>query len=105
LPQDLFDSVLDNLIGNALRKRQEDKSVRISVRLDCSDGVALRVCDSGEAAPDNVAQHLFDAPIASENGLGIGLYQAARQAGQVGYALRLVSNVAGEVCFSLSCTK
>lgn len=102
LPQDLFDSVLDNLIGNALRKRQEDKSVRISVRLDCSDGVALSVCDSGEAAPDKVAQHMFDAPVTSENGLGIGLYQAARQAGQVGYALRLVSNVAGKVCFSLT---
>ncbi|WP_223264451.1 sensor histidine kinase [Sulfuriferula plumbiphila] len=102
LPQDLFDSVLDNLVGNALRKRQEDQSVSISVRLECAGQVTLSVCDSGEAASDAVAAHLFDAPVGSEHGLGIGLYQAARQAAQLGYTLRLASNRDGEVCFTLS---
>ena len=102
LPQDLFDSVLDNLLGNALRKRHEDKSVSISVRLECAAPITLSVCDSGEAAPDVVAAHLFDAPVGSEHGLGIGLYQAGKQAVQLGYTLRLASNRDGEVCFSLT---
>lgn len=102
LPQDLFDSVLDNLIGNAQRKRRQDKSVAIGVRLDCGNGVTLSVCDSGAAVPGAVAAHLFDAPVDSENGLGIGLYQSARQAAQLGYTLRLASNRDGEVCFTLS---
>jgi len=102
LPQDLFDSVLDNLVGNALRKRQQDKSVNISVCLECAGQVTLSVCDSGEAAPDAVATHLFDAPVGSEHGLGIGLYQAAKQAAQLGYVLRLASNLDGKVCFTLS---
>jgi hypothetical protein len=37
----------------------------------------------------------------SESGLGIGLYQAARQAAAAGYALRLEANRDGEVCFAL----
>ncbi len=102
LPQELFDSVLDNLLGNALRKRQEDKSVSISVRLACAAPITLSVCDSGAAAPDAVASHLFDAPVGSEHGLGIGLYQAGKQAAQLGYTLRLASNREGEVCFSLT---
>lgn len=103
LPQDLFDSVLDNLLGNALRKRQHDKTVMVGVRLECAvAGISLNVCDSGAAAPDAVAIHLFDAPVDSQSGLGIGLYQAAKQAAQQGYTLRLASNRDGEVCFTLS---
>ncbi|MHB1173725.1 MAG: sensor histidine kinase [Sulfuriferula sp.] len=102
LPQDLFDSVLDNLLGNALRKRQEDKSVGISVRLECTERVTLSVCDTGAAASETVAAHLFDAPVGSAHGLGIGLYQAGKQAAQLGYKLRLASNRDGAVCFALS---
>ncbi|MHB1245564.1 MAG: sensor histidine kinase [Sulfuriferula sp.] len=102
LPQDLFDSVLDNLLGNALRKRQGDKSVGISVRLECAAQITLSVCDSGVAASEAVAAHLFDAPVGSEHGLGIGLYQAGKQAAQLGYILRLTSNRDGAVCFTLS---
>ena len=38
------------------------------------------------------------------NGLGIGLYQAARQAEAGGYRLALESNRDGEVCFTLTGT-
>jgi hypothetical protein len=51
--------------------------------------------------PDAIAASLLRAPVQSESGLGIGLYQAARQAAAAGYALRLESNRDGEVCFSL----
>jgi len=39
--------------------------------------------------------------VQSDSGLGIGLYQAARQAQAAGYVLRLESNRDGEVCFAL----
>jgi hypothetical protein len=48
-----------------------------------------------------LAKSLLRAPVPSDSGLGIGLYQAARQAEAAGYALRLASNRDGEVCFAL----
>jgi signal transduction histidine kinase len=42
------------------------------------------------------------APVSSRGGLGIGLYQAARQAEAGGYRLALESNRDGEVCFALT---
>jgi sensor histidine kinase regulating citrate/malate metabolism len=59
------------------------------------------VCDSGPAIPEEVAASLLRAPVRSDTGLGIGLYQAARQADAAGYALRLEANRDGEVCFAL----
>ena len=42
------------------------------------------------------------APVASQSGLGVGLYHAARQAAQLGYRLALTENAAGCVTFRLS---
>ncbi|OGA66850.1 MAG: hypothetical protein A3G83_12470 [Betaproteobacteria bacterium RIFCSPLOWO2_12_FULL_68_20] len=44
---------------------------------------------------------LLRAPVRSASGLGIGLYQSARQAEAAGYALSLESNSDGDVCFAL----
>jgi hypothetical protein len=41
---------------------------------------------------EEVLGDLLHAPVASESGLGIGLYHAARQAESCGYELRLASN-------------
>ena len=101
LPRSLFDSVADNLIRNALAKRADDEGLRVRVTLDCGDRVALRVCDSGSAVPAEVAANVLRAPVSSRTGLGIGLYQAARQAEASGYRLSLESNRDGEVCFAL----
>jgi sensor histidine kinase regulating citrate/malate metabolism len=61
------------------------------------------VCDSGSAVEADVAASLLRAPVSSrEGGLGIGLYQAARQAQESGFRLVLENNVDGEVCFVLS---
>jgi sensor histidine kinase regulating citrate/malate metabolism len=57
--------------------------------------------DSGNAVPAEVAKGLLREPVASRGGLGIGLYQAARQAEAAGYALALESNRDGRVCFAL----
>ena len=49
-----------------------------------------------------MAARLFAAPVPSQSGLGIGLYQAAKLAEQIGYKLALVSNIDGKVCFELA---
>ena len=102
LPRALFDSVSDNLIRNALAKRAGQPAIRVRVSLECGDEIALRVCDTGTAVPEALVGTLMRAPVNSRAGLGIGLYQAARQAEAGGYRLALETNVEGEVCFALS---
>jgi signal transduction histidine kinase len=104
LPQDLFDSVVDNLLTNALRKRQIEPDVAVDVRLALQPLVSLTVSDSGAPAPEHVARNLFLSPVASDFGLGVGLYQAARQAARSGYRLELPGNEAGRVMFRLQAT-
>lgn len=102
VPHALFDSVADNLLQNALAKRAAQPGVRVSVALSAaSAGAELRVCDTGRAVPAEITASLLRAPVASHNGLGIGLYQAARQAQMGGYELNLEANRDGEVCFAL----
>jgi signal transduction histidine kinase len=102
VPRGLFGSVADNLLQNALAKRAADATVGVRVTLDCRDGVQLQVCDTGHAVPPELAASLLRAPVRSASGLGIGLYQAARQAEASGYALELSENRDGQVCFALS---
>lgn len=101
IPRGLFDSVADNLLANALAKRAAQPGVRVRVALLPEGAEGLRVCDTGRAVPEQIAGSLLLAPVQSDSGLGIGLYQAARQAAAAGYALRLESNRDGEVCFAL----
>ena len=104
LPQDLFDSVADNLLTNALRKRQSEPGIEVGVRLRLHPLMSLTVTDSGAPAPEHVARNLFLSPVASDFGLGVGLYQAARQAARTGYRLELPENRAGRVSFRLQAT-
>ena len=101
LPQDLFDSVADNLLANALRKRQSEPGVAVEARLKLHPLPSLTVTDSGSPAPEHVARNLFLSPVASDFGLGVGLYQAARQAARLGYGLDLTDNQRGCVSIQL----
>jgi signal transduction histidine kinase len=101
LPQELFDSVADNLVQNALRKRVGQPDVGIRVELRTMPVPCLIVCDTGPEAPPEVVEKLFHAPVSTHDGLGIGLYQAAKQARSLGYGLELSRNHEGEVCFTL----
>ncbi len=103
VPADLFDSVAENLLENLRVKQQLEPELRVDVRL-VSDGgnTWLEVCDSGSAIPAEKAATLLQGPVPSDNGLGIGLYQVARQAEQAGYRMTLESNDNGRVCFRLS---
>ena len=96
----MFDSVADNLIDNACNKRLREPGIRISIAL-VAKPFALSVTDSGSAIPAGVAQQLLNTVMTSEDGLGVGLYQAARWAAQMGYGLTLVKNTDGQVEFEL----
>lgn len=102
VPGDLFDSVADNLLQNALAKRRRGETVAVRATLrHGGGGGAFSIADVGEAIPESLARELFRAPVASDDGLGVGLYQSARHAAELGYVLELSSNVVGEVCFTL----
>jgi signal transduction histidine kinase len=101
VPRGLFDSVADNLLQNALAKRALEPGLQVTATLTGGKGLELRVQDSGRAVPAATAAALFGAPVPSASGLGIGLYQAARQARAAGYDLRLEENRDGDVRFAL----
>ena len=104
IPVALFDCIIDNLIDNVMKKRQADPEVAIFVKIQ-PEPVSLTVCDNGDPIPEKIAANLLRGVVASENGLGIGLYQAARWAEQLGYRLALISNRGGNVCFELRDSK
>jgi signal transduction histidine kinase len=100
IPSTLFDCVIDNLLDNALRKRQSEPRISILVELKLYP-LRLSVCDDGIPIPENITVMLLRGVVVSDNGLGIGLYQAARWAKQLGYGLTLINNRPGSVCFEL----
>jgi hypothetical protein len=102
VPGELFDSVADNLLQNALEKRRRGETSRIDVALRSeSGGCRLIVTDAGSPIPESMARQFFSAPVASDSGLGVGLYQSARHAAELGYHLRLDANAQGSVRFVL----
>ncbi|MEW9898894.1 HAMP domain-containing sensor histidine kinase [Chitinivorax sp. PXF-14] len=103
LPAELFDSVLDNLLRNALAKRDQQPVVEIRVAMRWEGGISLSVEDSGHAIPDEVTTRLFRHPVASQRGgMGVGLHHVAQLAEQSGYRLRLDQNEPGGVLFRLA---
>jgi len=102
IPAPLFDCVIDNLLDNVLKKRQTQPDLDISVEIQ-PDPLRLVICDSGTPIPEAITAKLLLGAVSSENGLGIGLYQASRWAEQLGYRLKLTSNRPGKVCFEFFC--
>lgn len=99
----MFSSIAENLLQNIADKRRTNPGLHAELRLHAdSDGVWLEVKDDGAAVPEATAADLFGHRIASENGLGIGLYQSARLAEQGGYRLTLAENRDGCVRFRLA---
>ncbi|HNV87519.1 MAG TPA: sensor histidine kinase [Methylotenera sp.] len=100
---EVLDSVLDNLLNNALEKikHQPDTSIKVEMHDGGDSGFCIDVVDTGRAMNAGIANDLFKKHIASPNGLGVGLYHAAQDARQAGYALSLASNLNGEVRFRI----
>lgn len=99
VPRSLFDSVVENLLQNALAKRQRQPGLGIRVSFAHA---GLMVADDGEPVASEVAETILHEPVSSEDGLGIGLFHATRQAEAAGYSLELIANRPGRVAFSLS---
>ena len=99
LPAELFDSVADTLIENALYKVAQGAALQMTIVL--AAGPRLTVVDDGPAITPALAKEIFRAPVASDSGLGVGLFQAARFAEQSGYRLALRENRDGAVSFEL----
>jgi len=99
---ELLDSALENLLQNAIEKRKMDTAISISVEISGAQGVTIEVTDTGKPMPQYVAEHLFKKQVSSENGLGVGLFHAAKQAQQSGYQLSLIENRQGAVRFRLN---
>lgn len=101
---EVLDSVLDNLLNNALEKVKYQPGTLIEVEMhnDPVLGFCIDVTDTGKSMTAQVANDLFKKHIASPNGLGVGLYHAAQDAKQAGYGLSLMSNVNGAVRFRVS---
>lgn len=98
IPADLFDSVIDNLLENAYVKRRAETGIGITVILQSEEGgMCMTVCDQGSAIATARANELFKQPVLSYSGLGIGLYQAGKQAALSGYTLALSASLAGYV--------
>lgn len=100
LPAELFESTAVTLIENALYKTAEDAAQQVTVTL--AAGPRLRVCDTGAPVALAIVDQILTAPVASESGLGVGLFQAAKFAEQSGYVLTLADNRQGGVCFELA---
>jgi signal transduction histidine kinase len=102
LPASLFDSAAENFLQNALVKRGSGGPLRIAAEMDTAAGrPRFRVTDSGAAMPAQLAAQIGHGPVASDNGLGIGLYQVAHYADMLRYRLSVANNQAGEVSFAL----
>jgi K+-sensing histidine kinase KdpD len=103
IPVNLFETFVENVLDNARAKREREVGVAIALTFEVDDsGASLEVCDTGTAVPPAVTGHLFQHPLERGHGLGIGLYNLARQARQAGYALTLADNRDGRVCFRLA---
>lgn len=99
----LFSSVAENLLQNIAAKRRRQPGLLATVRLACVQGEAqLEITDNGTAIAQDLAGRLLRERVSSEDGLGIGLYQCARQAAQADYYFELARNVDGCVCFRLA---
>ena len=101
VPIGLFDSVAENCIENARQKRLRESGITIEVALQTRPHLALSICDNGSPIPESRLATLFQQPIAEAEGMGIGLYQARRQAEAAGFEFSITSNRMGMVEFVL----
>ena len=102
IPVDLFDSIIDNLLENVEVKQINEPDIEVSITLAFDNNLlSIAVCDTGSKIPDRIAKDLLINAISSDNGLGIGLYQANKHAQIFGYKLTLTHNQDGRVCFEL----
>lgn len=104
IPEDLFDNVAENVLQNALNKRNREPKLKIEVTLtiDEKHNLEVTICDDGSAIPQDIYKDLLTTSVKSKDGFGIGLYQAAKQLIDTNYELQVSHNEPQYVCFQLS---
>jgi signal transduction histidine kinase len=103
IPAALFDTVLENCLENARKKKEREPDIHITIELSTEPAPTLAIIDTGTPVPASAVEGLFRAPLlrSRRGGLGIGLYQAWRQAGLANHVLSLEANESGNVRFGL----
>jgi hypothetical protein len=103
IPAALYNFAVENLLANTFDKRATETRLKVRVTLRvAADGVGIDVCDDGQPLAPALLRNLFRGPVPSETGMGIGLYQAARNLKSGGLSLTLMANEPGRVCFRLA---
>ncbi len=106
VPAALFDSLVENFLDNARAKKVGEPGIEVRVALRAQgDEIELSVTDTGSAVPGQVVHSLFRETLEGGGGLGIGLFQAARQARAAGFEIALAANRDGEVRFRVASVK
>ncbi len=128
VPVELFNHAIENLLANAFNKRAVERDLRIAVCLRIHDAspvsigsestrsgvtraadqtfqfkqqeITVEVSDNGSAIPAQTVEDLFVSPVASETGMGIGLFQTRQMLQAGGLDIRLEENRDGRVTFS-----
>lgn len=102
VPCGVLEGFSENCIQNALEKRAQYPSLAIRVRLFPIVGrLAVEIEDDGPAIDAERAAALMHQPVASHSGLGVGLFQVAREAAEQGWHVGLAENRNGCVRFRL----
>ncbi len=98
--EDLFRSMLSNLILNALQASPEGGS--ISITLDGAEENAISICNTGEV-PSEIREMFFDKYVSSKSsaGSGLGTYSARLIARTHGGDLVVDTETPGETCVSV----
>ena len=99
IPVDLFDRTLENLLHNALRKQSKEGDMKIEIEL--ANGPSLIIRDNGSVIPPEIENKIFNSPLPSKEGMGIGLFQLALNAKKNNYQIFVEANSPGEVAFKL----
>jgi signal transduction histidine kinase len=104
VPANLFDAMVENCVENARKKRAAEPGIAIKVEFFSVAQPHVSVTDTGSAIPSGAVDGLFSAPVSNSRrgGLGIGLFQVARQAERAGYRLKIVDNRLGRVRLELA---
>lgn len=100
----VFDTVVENCLENARKKKLTQPEIDIDVELVTLENcTTLSITDSGSPIAAEIVDSLFHSPIerAGHSGYGIGLYQAYEQVVSQGYTLVLAANRQGQVRFEL----
>lgn len=74
-----FSRVIDNLVTNAIKFTHSGGTITIDIKRE-SEGIVIRICDTGIGIPDSLKSHLFNpftpsgrSGTGNENSTGLGL--------------------------------